>query len=72
MQQSAAAISEVRSKAGNSAPKPALTINVCSAGLTSMAVSPDGTKIASTSKAGVLYVHNLSTGILITGFKVLP
>lgn len=35
-----------------------------------MTVSPDGTKIASTSKAGVLFVHDSSTGQLLGGFKV--
>lgn len=55
---------------GTSAPKPSLAIQACQGGLTSMAVSPDGTKIATTSKEGILYVHDLNTGALITGFKV--
>lgn len=35
-----------------------------------MSVSPDGTKIASTSKAGILFVNDSSTGRQLGGFKV--
>ena len=50
--------------------KPTLTFSVSQKELRSASVSPDGSKIASTTKDGVLYVHNLSTGQLIGGFKV--
>lgn len=51
-------------------PRPSLTIQVCQGGLTSMAVAPDGVSVASTTKDGVLYVHDLNTGALLRGFKV--
>ncbi len=35
-----------------------------------MGVSPDGTKLASATKGGLLYVHDSSTGQLLGGFKV--
>ena len=49
---------------------PTITIKVCEKDLRSATVSPDGSKVASTNKEGVLYVHDLSSGQLIGGFKV--
>ena len=52
------------------APRPALTIPLPGQELNSMGVSPDGTKLASTSKSGILFVHDSTTGQLLGGFKV--
>ena len=49
---------------------PILTIGTSARGVTSMAVSPDGMKVASTGKDGVLRIHELRTGVLLMGFKV--
>ena len=64
--------SSPRSSKQNSAmaPRPILTITQRSQELNSMSVSPDGTKIASTSKTGILYINDSSTGQLLGGFKV--
>jgi hypothetical protein len=51
-------------------PRPALTIQLPGQELNSMSVSPDGTKLASATKGGVLFVHDSSTGQLLGGFKV--
>ena len=57
-------------QSGGSGAKPSLSICQPTQELTSMAVSPDGTKIASTSKSGILFVNDSATGQLLGGSKV--
>ena len=47
---------------------PALAIHAASRGITALAVAPDGMRVATAGRDGVLRVHDLATGALITGF----
>ncbi len=53
---------------GSAAPVSSLT--ACSRGLNAMALSPDGTRVATAGRDGVVRVHDLVTGALLTGFRV--
>lgn len=56
-------------KNGAAARAPALTIHAAKRGISGLAVSPDGMRVASAGRDGVLRVHDLATGALVTGFK---
>ena len=49
---------------------PALAIHAASRGITALAIAPDGMRVATAGRDGVLRVHDLASGALITGFKV--
>jgi hypothetical protein len=49
---------------------PISSLNACSRGLNAMAISPDGSRVATAGRDGVLRVHDLVTGALLTGFRV--
>ena len=51
---------------------PALAIHASATALTDADPTPDGTRVASTARDGVLRVHDLNTGALLAGFKVGP
>ena len=61
---------EVNGKGKAAGRPPIMTIRGTPRGLTSMAISHDGGKVAITGRDGILRIHDLSSGILLTGFKV--
>ena len=68
-------LQEVKDSGRNSTPKaaarqPAVTIHASNSALTDVVPSPDGARIASTARDGVLRLHDLNSGALIAGFKV--
>ncbi|KAK9819570.1 hypothetical protein WJX81_001337 [Elliptochloris bilobata] len=56
-------------KNGATGRAPVLAIHAASRGITALAVSPDGMRVATAGRDGVLRVHDLASGALITGFK---
>ncbi|EIE24697.1 WD40 repeat-like protein [Coccomyxa subellipsoidea C-169] len=48
---------------------PVSTLNACQKGLNAMALSPDGSRIATAGRDSVVRVHDLGTGALLTGFR---
>lgn len=58
----------------NSGPSgmPSTSISCNGQAINALALSPDGTKVATAARDGIMRVHELSTGILLMGFKVGP
>ncbi|BDA42613.1 probable catabolite repression protein creC [Coccomyxa sp. Obi] len=48
---------------------PVSTLIACQKGLNAMALSPDGSRIATAGRDGVVRVHDLGNGALLTGFR---
>ncbi len=71
MQAQAASEGRFSAKNGAASRSPALAFLAAKRGMTALAVAPDGTRVANAGRDGVLRVHDLTTGALITGFKVL-
>lgn len=57
-------------KSNNGSASAVSSLNACSKGVNAMALSPDGTRVATAGRDGVLRVHDLVTGTLLTGFRV--
>lgn len=49
---------------------PVATLIASPKGLNAMALSPDGSRIATAGRDGVVRVHDLGNGALLTGFRV--
>lgn len=71
MQAQAASEGRFSAKNGAASRSPALAFLAAKRGMTALAVAPDGTRVASAGRDGVLRVHDLTSGALMTGFKVL-
>ena len=55
---------------GNGARAPLQSLAICDRGLNAMALSPDGLKAATAARDGVVRVHDLASGTLLTGWRV--
>lgn len=51
-------------------PMPAAVFDISRKGLNALAVSPDGTRLATAARDGVVRIHELTTGALLSGFRV--
>lgn len=49
---------------------PVATLQACPRGLNAMALSEDGTRIATAGRDGIVRVHDMGNGGLLTGFRV--
>ena len=59
-----------RAGSGNGQRAPASSLVACAQGLNDAALSPDGGRLASAGRDGVVRVHDLASGALLTGFRV--
>jgi WD40 repeat protein len=51
---------------------PLQTLAICDRGLNAAALSPDGSRLATCARDGVVRVHDLASGMLLTGYRVSP
>ena len=54
----------------NGGTMPAAVFDISRKGLNALAVSPDGTRLATAARDGVVRIHELTTGALLSGFRV--
>ena len=49
---------------------PSAVFEISRRGLNALAVSPDGTRLATAARDGIVRIHELTTGALLSGFRV--
>ena len=58
------------SGSSNGGALPSAVFDISRRGLNALAVSPDGTRLATAARDGIVRIHELSTGALLSGFRV--
>ncbi len=54
----------------NGGAMPSAAFDISRRGLNALAVSPDGTRLATAARDGIVRIHELTTGALLSGFRV--
>ena len=49
---------------------PSAVFDISRKGLNALAVAPDGTRLATAARDGIVRIHELTTGALLSGFRV--
>lgn len=49
---------------------PSAVFDISRRGLNALAVSPDGTRLATAARDGIVRIHDLTSGALLSGFRV--
>lgn len=62
--------SQSDSGGSNGSALPSAVFDISRRGLSALAVSPDGTRLATAARDGIVRIHELSTGALLSGFRV--
>ena len=62
--------SQSDSSSSNGGVMPSAVFDISRRGLNALAVSPDGTRLATAARDGVVRIHELTTGALLSGFRV--
>jgi len=72
LQASAMTEDERQSESGsnNRGVMPAAVFDITRKGLNALAVSPDGTRLATAARDGTVRIHDLTNGALLAGFRV--
>ena len=72
LQASAMTEDERQSESGsnNGGVMPAAVFDISRKGLNALAVSPDGTRLATAARDGTVRIHDLTNGALLAGFRV--